>query len=47
MTQPTTIGSPLRCERCGHTWYQRQTKPPSRCPKCTSPYWQKPKKEQS
>lgn len=31
---------PLRCKRCGHTWYPRQAEVRT-CPKCRSPYWDK------
>ena len=34
----------LKCERCGHTWWPRTPKPPTKCPnqRCKSPYWNIP-----
>ena len=34
-----------KCERCGHEWAPRnKEEKPLICPKCKSPYWNKPKK---
>src|SRR5687767_6595437 len=27
------------CQRCGKTWWPRQSTRPARCPRCKSPYW--------
>ncbi len=39
---------PLKCLRCGHTWFRR-VELPLKCPapKCGSPYWNKPRKERA
>ena len=29
------------CQRCGKTWWPRQSTKPARCPRCKSPYWDK------
>ena len=29
------------CQRCGKTWWPRQSTKPARCPCCKSPYWDK------
>lgn len=29
------------CQRCGKTWWPRQSSKPARCPCCKSPYWDK------
>jgi len=29
------------CQRCGKTWWPRQSTKPARCPLCKSPYWDK------
>lgn len=40
------IGKQYQCERCQHVWAGREDRKPVRCPKCTSPYWDKPRKEE-
>ncbi len=40
------------CERCGHEWIPRDALAdeqtlPTICPSCKSPYWNKPRKNQS
>ena len=32
------------CQRCGKTWWPRQSDKPVRCPRCKSPYWDKPRR---
>ena len=32
------------CQRCGKTWWPRQSAKPARCPRCKSPYWDKPRR---
>lgn len=37
-----------RCERCGHEWVPRdKTQDPKVCPSCKSPYWDRPRQNQS
>jgi DNA-directed RNA polymerase subunit RPC12/RpoP len=35
------------CERCDHEWYPRKEGKPTVCPSCKSPYWDKPRQNQS
>jgi hypothetical protein len=42
----------FRCERCAHEWIPKklwtQGEPlPMVCPSCKSPYWNKPRKEET
>ncbi len=35
-----------RCERCNHRWVPRdKMSMPIICPKCKSPYWNKPRRD--
>ena len=37
-----------KCDRCTHEWVPRDTgQEPKVCPKCKSPYWNRPRKQQS
>jgi predicted Zn-ribbon and HTH transcriptional regulator len=36
----------LTCKRCGHKWVPRIPNPPL-CPNCHSPYWNRPKDNNS
>ncbi len=35
------------CERCGHNWLPKTENRPVCCGKCKSPYWDKPRKNNS
>ena len=35
------------CQRCGKTWWPRQSTKPARCPACKSPYWDKQRRIKS
>ena len=32
------------CQRCGKTWWPRQSTKPARCPRCKTPYWDRPRR---
>jgi len=36
-----------QCTRCNHTWVPRDKGKPMVCPKCKSPYWDKPRQNET